>query len=113
MANATRSFNQPCCTGDGSTRDERGCEGLGRRCPPFPWSQLEAAVTAYRPPQQEAPEIWPPPAQIHRRPTRPHWRLRAPGRVQDLRDRNPLLVEYRREWSSSPRWSRRMSAREP
>ena len=48
----------------------------------------------------------------------PH-RLRKPlfdqshSGLQDLRDRSPLLVEYRREWSSSPRWSRRMSAREP
>jgi len=81
VANVTRSCDRPYCTGDESTRVARSCEERGKRCPPFHWNQLGAAATACQPPQQEVLGMWPPPAQIHGRPTRPHWRLRAPGRL--------------------------------
>jgi len=74
-----------------------GLRGAGAMMPIIPWSQLQDGVTACQPAPRGAPEIWPPPARIHRVPTRHRWRKRVPGRVRNLRDRSPSSVEYHRE----------------
>jgi len=57
VASDLHSFVQYCCIGSASTQAIRDCEGLGRWCPSFPWSELRDGVTACQPPPRGAPEI--------------------------------------------------------
>ena len=87
---ATRNCGRLYATGGVNTPAVQSYEGLGGRCPPFRWNRLRAGATACQPPRREVSGMSPQPVLIHRRLTRPHWRLRVPGYRERPQDCSPL-----------------------
>jgi len=100
VARAWRNSEPYYYIGEGNTQVERDYEGLGRRCPLFPWSQLRGEVIVCQPPPQEVPEIWPPPVRTHRALIHLRWKRRVLGQVRNLQDRHPWSAVCHPEWFS-------------